>query len=131
MIYRAEYQDNGLVFAKKDGTYLRNCTVSKDFTRFAQCVGIDITFHGLRHTHCTLLIAAGVPPMFVAQRVGHKKESTTTDMYGHAKKTLSPDLSSVFKTVLETNKTFDHEKLTQAYNVAGNCLTMSSTEFGL
>jgi integrase len=122
MKYRDEYKDNGLVFAKKDGTYLRNGSVSKDFTKFARKIGINITFHGLRHTHCTLLIAAGVPPMFVAQRVGHKKESTTTDMYGHAKKTLGPDLSSVFKKVLKTNKAFDHDRLMEAYKVAGNLL---------
>jgi integrase len=81
MKYRAEYKDNGLVFTKKDGTYLRNDTVSKAFTKFAQSINIDITFHGLWHTHCTLLIAAGVPSMFVAERTGHKKVSTVDDMY--------------------------------------------------
>ena len=37
--------------------------------------------HSLRHTNITLLIASGVNPVTVAGRVGHKKASTTMNIY--------------------------------------------------
>ena len=37
--------------------------------------------HSLRHTNITLLIASGVSPVTVAGRVGHKKASTTMNIY--------------------------------------------------
>lgn len=41
-------------------------------------------FHSLRHTHATLLLAAGVPIIEVSRRLGHAKPSITLDLYGHA-----------------------------------------------
>lgn len=98
--YRGSYTDHDLVFAKNDGGYLRNDTVSKEFTSFARSINVSITFHGLRHTHCTLLLAAGVPDIYVAKRVGHLKPSTTTDTYGHAEKGVGENLGDVFNAIL-------------------------------
>ena len=48
-------------------------------------VGIpDITFHKLRHFHATIALDQGNNPVVVSQRMGHKKVSTTMDLYGHA-----------------------------------------------
>lgn len=41
-------------------------------------------FHCLRHTHATQLLAAGVPLLEVAKRLGHSKVSHTLNLYGHA-----------------------------------------------
>lgn len=92
--YRGSYTDLGLVFAKNNGSYLRNDTVSSGFTAFARGIGVTVTFHGLRHTHITLLLGSGVPDMYVARRAGHQKTSTTTDSYGHADKTVGPNLGA-------------------------------------
>jgi integrase len=43
-----------------------------------------IRFHDLRHMHATMLLDAGLPTSAVAARLGHAKESTTTDIYSHA-----------------------------------------------
>lgn len=104
--YRGSYTDHGLVFAKNNGNHLRNDTVSSEFTAFARSIGVSVTFHGLRHTHITLLLGSGVPDMYVARRVGHQKTSTTTDNYGHADKTVGPNLGVVFHTVLAQAKQF-------------------------
>lgn len=100
MVYRNEYHDNDLVFARNNGTHLRNSTVSNVFTDFAQTNGFDITFHGLRHTHLTLLASAGVPMMYVARRAGHQKVSTTHDFYSHAEKTKGFNLGEIFENEL-------------------------------
>lgn len=41
-------------------------------------------FHCLRHTHATLLLAAGIPIIEVSRRLGHARVSHTLDLYGHA-----------------------------------------------
>ena len=104
MRYRKSYIDNDLVFAKKNGTYLRNDTVSKEFTGFVNSIGYDVTFHALRHTHCTLLIAAGVPVMYVARRLGHQNPNTTNAMYSHVEKANDLKLSEIFQTILDKSR---------------------------
>lgn len=43
----------------------------------------DVTPHGLRHTHCSLLFAAGRPVKEVQRRLGHKSSRVTLDVYAH------------------------------------------------
>lgn len=42
-----------------------------------------ITLHDLRHTHATHLLAAGVHPKVVQERLGHSTISITLDLYSH------------------------------------------------
>ena len=99
--YKGKYYDNNLVFAMNNGQYLRNDTVGREFTKFARAIGFNVTFHGLRHTHCTLLLQAGVPTAHVSRRVGHLRTSTTSDHYQHAEKTAEINLGDVFHAILE------------------------------
>ncbi|OXS74005.1 hypothetical protein B1B04_10345 [Lysinibacillus sp. KCTC 33748] len=43
----------------------------------------QITTHGLRHTHCTLLLEAGVTPREVMERLGHMDLEITLKIYAH------------------------------------------------
>ena len=42
-----------------------------------------VSFHGLRHTHASMLIAAGVDILTISRRLGHSKPRITLDSYGH------------------------------------------------
>jgi len=42
-----------------------------------------IPLHGLRHTHATILLSAGVPVHIVSARLGHSNPSTTLNYYAH------------------------------------------------
>jgi integrase len=42
-----------------------------------------VSFHGLRHTHASILLASGLPVLTVSKRLGHSKASMTLDIYGH------------------------------------------------
>ena len=42
-----------------------------------------IRFHDLRHTAATLLLAQGVHPKIVQERLGHSQISLTLDTYSH------------------------------------------------
>ncbi len=58
--------------------------VTKGYKRIArQCDMPDIRFHDLRHTHASLLLAAGIPIHVVQARMGHTSIQTTVDVYGH------------------------------------------------
>ena len=46
-------------------------------------VGEPCTFHDLRHSHSALLIAEGVHPKVLQERLGHVSIKTTLDIYGH------------------------------------------------
>jgi len=43
----------------------------------------DVTFHALRHTFASILIAQGRDVRFVSRQLGHSKTSTTWDTYVH------------------------------------------------
>lgn len=58
--------------------------VTERFGRLAKSAGVKVSFHGLRHFHCSQLIAAGEDVVTVGARVGHAKPSITTDIYAHA-----------------------------------------------
>ena len=108
---RSEYIDNNLVFCNNSGTYLINNTVSRVFSGFAKSIGLNITFHGLRHTHCTLLLANGVPDMYVARRVGHQNATTTNKIYSHVEKGGSKELGTIFQEILKKAEDFASEQL--------------------
>jgi integrase len=46
-------------------------------------LGLGISFHALRHTHASQLIAAGVPITEIAHRLGHQSPTTTLSIYAH------------------------------------------------
>lgn len=58
------------------------------------------TVHSIRHTNITMQIAAGVPIVTVADRAGHARTSTTTDIYSHflksSDKTAAKKLEDIF-----------------------------------
>ena len=43
----------------------------------------DFDFHSLRHTHTTMLIENGAPPVYVQNRLGHKNLDTTMNIYAN------------------------------------------------
>jgi len=47
-----------------------------------------IRFHDLRHTHATLLLAAGENVKVVSERLGHSKIQITLDTYSHVLPTM-------------------------------------------
>jgi integrase len=66
--------------------------VTKMFARLVTAAKVrPITFHGLRHTHATDLLRAGVHPKIASERLGHASISITMDTYSHAMPGLQED----------------------------------------
>lgn len=59
-------------------TPLKPKSVSQRYDRLVERLGIETTFHKLRHYSATELIAAGVDIRTVAGRLGHAGGGTTT-----------------------------------------------------
>lgn len=59
-----------------------------------------ITFHGLRHTSATLLIAAHQDIKTVQSRLGHAEASTTMNIYAHALKESDRKASDALENIL-------------------------------
>jgi integrase len=77
-------RDTDLVFAREDGTALDQDAISSRFNRAVARTKLKrITFHGMRHTHATLLLLAGVNVKAVSARLGHSSIQITLDTYAH------------------------------------------------
>jgi integrase len=75
---------DALVFSKVDSGPLDPDGVSKAWKRAATVAGKPgLTFHALRHTHASQLIAAGVDILTVSRRLGHGSPTITLSVYGH------------------------------------------------
>ena len=58
-------------------------TMTSRVTHYCRSNGYDVTPHGLRHTYCTLLFAAGVNIKTVQYLMGHDDAKTTLKVYTH------------------------------------------------
>ncbi|MGD1823533.1 MAG: site-specific integrase [Pleomorphochaeta sp.] len=69
------------IFANK---LVYNSTVNDILARYCRKSNIPIiSIHGLRHTHASLLLFAGVSIASVARRLGHSSMTTTQKTYLH------------------------------------------------
>jgi integrase len=72
------------VFSTIEGKPLSPDNLSRDWRRVCASKGLPrVSFHSLRHTHASMLIASGVDILAVSRRLGHSRASTTLDVYGH------------------------------------------------
>ncbi len=99
------YEDNDLVFPTIDGKMQNPKNVSHRFSALAKKAGFPgLTFHGLRHTHASLLLAEGVHPKVVQERLGHSTISITLDTYSHTVPTLQEEAAAKLENLLSETK---------------------------
>jgi integrase len=78
------------VFRSSDGgPMVHREVVRKGLDRAIRAAGLDaaggqkLTWHCLRHTYASLLIANRLPITYVSRRLGHATSTVTLDTYGH------------------------------------------------
>jgi integrase len=84
-----EYEDQGLIFATQTGGPLDIARLSRRFRRLIRDARMpdgvtplpQIRMYDLRHSHVTLMLAAGVNLKIVSERVGHANINMTADVY--------------------------------------------------
>ncbi len=81
------YQDHGLVCCMEDGFPIKNESLGSRFRTLAHKMGLDISFHNLRHSHASQLVRMNESLKVISARLGHSGIGITADTYGH----LYPD----------------------------------------
>lgn len=88
----------GWMFTDTDGEPIHPHSISQSFERIARRAAVRvICLHDLRHTHGTLLIAAGVPVKVVSERLGHATPAFTIDTYQHVLPGMQADAACIFE----------------------------------
>lgn len=77
------YLDSDYIFAEANGEPLKPKNLTHSFMHYRDEAKLDITYHDLRHTHASWLLAAGVHPKTVSERLGHSSVQITLDLYSH------------------------------------------------
>lgn len=82
---------NKLVFTDSSSLPISSSAVNKALKRALIRAGIktDMTFHGLRHTHGSLLLLHDTSLLYVSKRLGHSSMETTANVYSHLVKELN------------------------------------------
>lgn len=94
------YQDHGLVFARMDGQPLTPSQVSHHFAVLLRRAGLPrVRLHDLRHTHATMLLAAGVHPRVAAARLGDTVE-VTMNTYSHVLPSMQEEVARKLAAIL-------------------------------
>lgn len=96
------YERLGLVFPADNGHPMHLGNLSqRHFKRIVRAAGLpDIRLYDLRHTCATLLLAAGVNPKVVSERLGHASVTLTLDTYSHVLPTMQQDAAERLERLL-------------------------------
>ena len=99
--YRA---DLDLVFCRPGGSPHDPNVIGRRFERRVRALATlpAIGLHGLRHTHATLLLEAGVDVKTVSERLGHDNVQTTLELYGHVTPRMRSNAAARFGSLLHT-----------------------------
>ncbi len=82
-----------LVCARADGEPKQPASLTHEFTYLVGRLRDfpRARFHDLRHTHATQLLASGVHPKVVQERLGHSTIAVTMDIYSHVTATMQSE----------------------------------------
>ena len=79
--------------------------LSQEFARLTKSAGLKVSYHGLRHSHLTALMASGINPKVICERAGHASVATTLDLYGHVmpgmQEAVAQGVDAAIRTALE------------------------------
>jgi len=80
----ALWKNTNKIFCSWDGDYLYPYSPARWFKAFINKNNLPpLSFHQLRHTCASLMIAGNVDLLTVSRHLGHAQPSTTTNIYGH------------------------------------------------
>ena len=84
LLLGSKWQGSKRVFTTDYGADIHPDTPSKILGKIIKKYNLKkITFHGLRHTNVTLMIAKGIQTQIISRKVGHSSVQTTDRVYSH------------------------------------------------
>ncbi|EZP77569.1 Prophage LambdaBa04, site-specific recombinase, phage integrase family protein [Parageobacillus genomosp. 1] len=99
---------HNLVFTTSKGTPIYPGNVSARFRKLCKELGMKpIPFHGLRHSHATMLAEMKENVHAIAERLGHSSTTITNEMYIHLtnkmKSSLSEKLEAIYNETMKNH----------------------------
>lgn len=94
--------EHNLVCTMPNGQFIKPTNLINQFRRYMRKLGLKVTFHGLRHTHVSMLIRAGVPINVISERIGHASPSITHNYYVHLLPGMDTEAAEQFERLLVT-----------------------------
>lgn len=100
------------LFVREDGSPMHTYTPYKWFKKFLEANGLPkLTFHGLRHTHPTVLLEMGFNDLKeISSRLGHTDIRTTMNIYVDKIKSIDRQAANMFGAKLMKK---DNEKISE------------------
>ena len=94
-------EESDFVFSHGGNRPLDPSTVSHSFSRVIREAGLPhLNFHGLRHSHASFLLGAGVDVKAVSERLGHASVAFTMDVYSHVLPTIQAAAAERFDRII-------------------------------
>ena len=94
-------RSESIVFTPFTTKYAYACLLRKRLQTHFKAAGVpDISFHGFRHTHATIMLYAGIEAKDLQYRLGHSNISMTLNTYVHATKEGAKKAVSIFETAI-------------------------------
>lgn len=89
----------------EDGKPLRPLYVTQTFSKYVKKFNYKkITFHGLRHSHATILFSNGASSHEISKRLRHSRVATTDDIYIHLTEEIKKSTAELFSKAVEKAK---------------------------
>ncbi|KKF47430.1 integrase/recombinase [Streptococcus satellite phage Javan632] len=90
-----------IVFTPFSTKYAYACRLRKRLQKHFKAAKVpDISFHGFRHTHATIMLYAGIEAKDLQYRLGHSNISMTLNTYVHATKEGAKKAVSIFEAAI-------------------------------
>jgi integrase len=98
------WQGQDLVLATDLGTPLHPSNVNRHCVALIIKAGVPrIPFHGMRHTHATVLMKHGVNPKVVSERLGHADIAITLSTYSRVLPQMQEQAAAIFAAAVGQN----------------------------
>lgn len=92
-----------VVFSVFTEKYAYACNLRRRLDKHFKNAGVtNVSFHGLRHTHATIMLYAGIQPKDLQHRLGHSDISMTLNTYVHATKEGAQKSASIFENAINS-----------------------------
>lgn len=92
-----------VVFSVFTEKYAYACNLRRRLNKHFKNAGVtNVSFHGLRHTHATIMLYAGIQPKDLQHRLGHSDISMTLNTYVHATKEGAQKSASIFENAINS-----------------------------
>ncbi len=108
MKFRKTYVEEGFVFIRTNKGFVGYCCDKELFRqrakRLFKILGLErnFTLHSFRHTHTSLLAAAGASLEVIMERLGHSNDTITRTIYLHVTKSQKKEAAQIFEKYMKS-----------------------------